>query len=196
MWRFYAPELDPTIEAKLKQREKRASVAISFILSILGIVIIAEASKDFLRGMEDPDELKALLAVSVSSIFVFGGLAIVKFQYSLALKSSSLHKDGICSLIGTILSAALFVNTLIIKKVPGAWWIDPSVALGCGIASLTIGMYGIVDTSCIQKVPIFSFSWWMLSTGDGADEFTGREPGPEDLAVPQEASKTELRNIT
>lgn len=171
-------------------------MAISFILSILGVVIIAEASKDFLRGIEDPDELKALLAVSISSIFVFGTLAIIKFQYSLALQSASLHKDGICSLIGTILSAALFVNTIIITKVPGAWWIDPAVALGCGIASLTIGMYGIIDTSCVQKIPIFSLSWWMLSTGDGMDEFTGRQPGPEDMVAPQAASKTDLRNIT
>lgn len=184
LWRFYAPELDPDIEVRLQKREKRASVAISGILFFLGIVITTQAFADFLRGMEDPEHLKALLWISTVSIFIFGTMAVIKFQYSVALSSASLHKDGICSLIGTILSGALFVNTLIIKQMPDAWWIDPAVALGCGIAAIIIGLYSIVYTSFVQKVPIFSLSWWRLSSGDGTDEISGRDLGPEDLEIP------------
>jgi Cation efflux family len=193
LWRFFAPESNPSVEATLKTREKRASVAISVILAILGSFIIAEAINDFLAGMEDTSELKALLAISISSIFVFGALSIIKFHYSIALASASLHKDGICSLIGTVLSAALFVNTLVIQHVPEAWWIDPAVALGAGIAALFIGISSIIRTSCIQKVPIFSLSWWMSSRGDGTDEINGRDLGPEDLELPPIASQ---RSIT
>ena len=196
LWRFYAPELNAEIEANLHKREKRASMAISIILGILGIGIIAAAVDDFVKGMEDTEKLKLLMGISVASILVFGVLTVLKFQYSIALKSASLHKDGICSLIGTILSTALFVNTLIIQHVPGAWWIDPAVALGCGIASLAIGMHAIIYASFVQKIPIFNASWWMLSTGDGEDEITGRALGPEDMMVPEQALKVEIVDLS
>lgn len=146
---------------------------------------------DFLQGMEDFDKLRLLLGISVSSILIFGLLSVMKFRYSIFLKSASLHKDGVCSLIGTILSGALFINTLIVKHVPEAWWIDPAVALGCGIASIAIGLHAIIVASFIQKIPIFSPSWWMLSTGDGKDEINGRNLGPEDLhpEVPAQTSE-------
>lgn len=189
LWRFYVPdEVSDGIDEKLAKREKRASIGISVILGILGIGIIAAAVDDFLQGMEDYSNLRLLLGISVSSILIFGLLAVMKFQYSIYLKSASLHKDGICSLIGTILSGALFINTLIVKHAPEAWWIDPAVALGCGIASIAIGMHAIIVASCIQRIPIFSLSWWMLSKGDGQDEITGRDLGPEDL-TPAETSE-------
>jgi divalent metal cation (Fe/Co/Zn/Cd) transporter len=178
----------------LKTREKRASVAISMILCILGTFIIAEAINDFLGGMEDTAELNALLAISISSVFIFGALSIVKFHYSIALTSASLYKDGICSLIGTALSSALFTNTLVIQHVPDAWWIDPAVAIGAGIAALFIGISSIIRTSCIQKVPIFSIYWWISSRGDGTDEINGRELGSEDLELPPQTASQ--RSIT
>jgi divalent metal cation (Fe/Co/Zn/Cd) transporter len=181
LWRFFAPELNPEIEAKLAMREKRASTAISFILAFLGVGIIAAAVDDFLKGMEDTGQLRLLLGLATSSIVIFGIMTVFKFRYSVFLKSASLHKDGICSLIGTILASALFINTLIIKHIPEAWWIDPAVALGCGIASIAIGLHAIIYASCIQKIPIFTISWWMHSSGDGQDEITGRKLGPEDL---------------
>lgn len=186
--------LDAGTAEKLQGREKRASIAISVILGILGIGIIAAAVDDFLQGMEDFEKLRLLLGISVSSILIFGMLAIMKFQYSIALSSASLHKDGICSLIGTILSTALFVNTLIIQHIPEAWWIDPAIALGCGIASIAIGMHAIIVARCMQKIPIFSLSWWMLSNGDGQDEINGRDLGPEDLN-PRPPVKAELSEV-
>eukprot|EP00545_Synedropsis_sp_CCMP1620_P006085 CAMPEP_0119014310 /NCGR_PEP_ID=MMETSP1176-20130426/9491_1 /TAXON_ID=265551 /ORGANISM="Synedropsis recta cf, Strain CCMP1620" /LENGTH=254 /DNA_ID=CAMNT_0006967465 /DNA_START=52 /DNA_END=816 /DNA_ORIENTATION=+ len=193
LWRFYVPdELTDGVEEKLAKREKRASIAISVVLGILGIGIIAAAVDDFLKGMEDFDKLRLLLGISVSSILIFGILAAMKFQYSIHLKSASLHKDGICSLIGTILSAALFINTLIVKHVPEAWWIDPAVALGCGVASIAIGMHAIIVATCIQKIPIFSLNWWRMSKGDGLDEITGRQLGPEDLSPQGPAQTSEV----
>mmetsp|Transcript_4409 Transcript_4409/g.5096 ORF Transcript_4409/g.5096 Transcript_4409/m.5096 type:complete len:261 (+) Transcript_4409:88-870(+) len=173
LWRFFAPKLTPEIEEKLKRREKRASIAISIILGLLGIGIIGAAIADFVGGQRDFDDLKLILGISISSIFVFGTLTIIKFQYSVLLQSSSLHKDGICSLIGTILSVALCVNSLILGVAPESWWIDPAVALGCGIASIGIGLHSIISAIFIKKIPIYSLKWWFLSQGDGKERAKG-----------------------
>lgn len=184
LWRFYCPNtLEEGVEEKLRSREKRASMAISIILGLLGTGVIIAAIDDFSEGMEDVQKYRLLLIISVSSILVFGLLTILKFHYSVLMRSASLHKDGICSLIGTILSTALFVNTLVINHYPEAWWIDPAVALGCGIASLAIGCHAIIYASCIQKIPILSYNWWMYSQGDGTDEITGRELQEKDVTT-------------
>uniref|UniRef100_A0A7S1UYQ0 Cation efflux protein transmembrane domain-containing protein n=1 Tax=Grammatophora oceanica TaxID=210454 RepID=A0A7S1UYQ0_9STRA len=181
LWRFYCPELNPEIEKKLAGREKRASISISIILGLLGIGIMIAAIDDFTQGMEEEKQLRLILGVSVVSILIFGCLAVFKFHYSILMNSASLHKDGICSLIGTILSAALFINTLIIKHIPDAWWVDPAVAMGCGIASICIGIHSIVVAYFVQGIPIFSVNWWFYSQGDGTDEISGRELGDADI---------------
>jgi hypothetical protein len=72
--------------------------------------------------------------VSYVSTFIFGSFSVIKFHCAEILVSLSFYKDGICSLIGTVLSVALFFNTLIIDRSPEHWWIDPLVAVGAGIA--------------------------------------------------------------
>lgn len=182
LWRFYAPsKLDDALEEKLNRREKRASMAISFILVALGLCIVATAMDDLSRGQEDPDQLKDVVFISFISIFVFGGLTLFKFHYALLLESASLYKDGICSLIGTVLSGALFVNTLIIDQAPGVWFIDPIVAICAGVAAIIIGGQAIYVARYKEDLPIFNWSWWMLSQGDGTDERSGRPLGPEDF---------------
>lgn len=156
---------------------------------------MASAIDDFVGGAEEPEELRLLLGISFISILVFGLLTIFKFHYAILLESASLQKDGICSLIGTVLSGALFINTLIIDHRPEAWWIDPAVALGCGIASLIIGLYALCMAACIQKIPIWSCRWWLLSQGDGKDEITGRSLGPEDFVTGDE-EETEMTKKT
>mmetsp|Transcript_6618 Transcript_6618/g.7316 ORF Transcript_6618/g.7316 Transcript_6618/m.7316 type:complete len:284 (-) Transcript_6618:213-1064(-) len=192
LWRFYCPhQLTEETEKHLMKREKRASIAISIILGLLGIGIIAASIDDFIAGAEEVEKYRLILVISFFSIMIFGFLTIIKFQYALLLSSASLQKDGICSLIGTILAGALFVNTLIINHIPEAWWIDPSVALGCGIASIIIGVHAVLVAAFVQKIPIFSWEWWILSQGDGTDEVSGRHLGPEDLDVDHKFTNTE-----
>jgi len=186
LWRFFAPaSVSPELERKLHRREKRASMAISFILVMLGIGIIGAAAADIARGQEDPDDLKKVIAISFISLLVFGVLAALKFRYARALDSASLYKDGICSLIGTILAGALFINTLIIEKVPEAWWIDPLVALACGVASMIIGFHALYVAKVRDGLPIFTCQWWFTSQGDGMDERSGRALGPDDFGKQQ-----------
>jgi Co/Zn/Cd efflux system component len=167
LWRFFAlSKLDDVLEEKLQRREKRASIAISFILALLGLSIIGTAIDDLSRGQEVPDQLKSVVMVAFVSIFIFGILAMFKFKYASILKSDSLYKDGICSLIGAILSGALFMNTLIIDKSPGVWWIDPLVSFGAGTAAIVIGVRAVWAARYEENLPIFNISWWMLSQGD------------------------------
>jgi divalent metal cation (Fe/Co/Zn/Cd) transporter len=145
IWRFYCPAvLNDEVEELLKKREKRATIAISTVLTLLSVVIIATAIHDLQRGRERLEESGLIIVISSISLVVFGFLAIVKLHYSRVLKSSSLQKDGICTLIGATLSLSLLVDALIVRKFPSAWWFDPTVALGCGIAALTIGLQSII----------------------------------------------------
>lgn len=195
LWRFFAPtKVNQELEEKLHRREKRASVAISFILVLLGMSIISTAISDFARGEEDPDGLRLVVAISFFSFIVFGILATLKFRYAKALQSASLNKDGICSLIGTVLAGALFVNTLIIEQKGSWWWLDPTVALLCGFGAIAIGIHAVHMARYSDDLPVFTMTWWFLSQGDGTDELSGRPLGPEDYpqgkASNMEMSKT------
>lgn len=197
LWRFYCPgDPDEATEKRLARREKRASIAISIILGILGGGILAAAIDDLVKGAEDEEKYKLVLGVSFVSILVFGVLTVIKFHYGNRLQSASLHKDAICSLIGTALSGALFFNTLIISHYEEAWWIDPLVAIICGVVAIVIGLYAIIVAACIQKIPIYSCRWWFTSQGDGLDEVTGRPLGPEDMLPEGESTgTTEMTSI-
>lgn len=125
LWRFFIPgKISKEKEEHLKRRELRASTAISFIMILLGIGVVASSSTDLAtNGAESEHEMEIVIAIAFTSVFIFGTLAIFKFQYSKLLQSDSLFKDGLCSLIGTILAAALFINTLIIRTNPSLWWL-------------------------------------------------------------------------
>ena len=170
LWRFFAPsDVSPELEHKLRQREKRASVGISYVLVLLGIGVFGAAVNDFRRGQEDADQYKKVIGLSFLSFIVFSVLSLFKFRYANALDSASLYKDGICSLIGTVLSGALFVDSILIEISPSLWWIDPLVALGCGLAAFYLGVSALYRASSTENLPIFSISWWFMSHGDGED---------------------------
>jgi hypothetical protein len=168
-------------EELLQKRETRASMAISFILMLLGVGVIATAADDLAGGAETAYDLEVVLAIAFFSIFIFGSLTVVKFHYANKLSSASLYKDGICSLIGSVLASALFVNTLIIEQAPSVWWLDPVVAIISGFAALGIGIHAIVIASCVEGLPIFTFTWWLMSQGDGMDEMGASDLGQKDF---------------
>lgn len=166
LWRFFAPrKMTKDHERTLKRRELRASMLISFILVLLGLAVIATSSYDIAMGQVKEAEIDAVIYIAMTSFFICGILTIFKFHYSNKLNSESLYKDGVCSLIGTILAAALFVNTLIIKSRPEIWFLDPFVAMICGFAALYIGIHSIFISFWYKRVPLFSLSWWVMSRG-------------------------------
>lgn len=176
MWRFFIPTKCP--EALINKREHKASIAISFMLISLGIQLSAASIDDFV--MSTGEEFvstpatttydKTILTVSYVSVIIFGILTIIKFQYSFALNSLSLYKDGICSLIGTISATALFFNTLIVSNNSSLWWFDPTVALICGIGAFFYGSYAIYFAYLVEGTPLFSFQYWWETNDDQIEE--------------------------
>lgn len=206
LWRFFSlRRLTPEREELLKNRELRASTAISFILVLLGLFVIAASSWDLKNGDKENQYEQIIVYISLVSVFVFGTLTIFKFHYATALDSASLYKDGVCSLIGTVLACALFVNYFVIRQYPDLFWVDAVVAMVLGFVALMIGMQSIFAL-CKRKVPICSCSWWFMSRGDGkessADPTTrpSSEDGASDLEMSEnmsgggEAGTTTLSN--
>lgn len=187
LWRFYLPSSsDPAEEARLLAREKRASVGITFVLVVLGFGTIITASEDFAMGMEELKNLTTLYYVSMFSMLIFGLLAMFKFQYAKAMNSPSLRKDGLCSAFGTVLAASLFLTAVLSKSSNGGlWWLDPLIAMTCGIATFIYGLRGIYKAYVRDGLPVCSCSWWMY--GDKSDasemEMTGpTSPSPTKMA--------------
>lgn len=159
LWRFYCPHGGNEAKmAELEKREERASLAISIVIGILGLFVFSVGIADMLERDKDTD-LSLLFIISFISIIVFGSFTIIKFKYANDLDSPSLHKDGVCSLIGTCLSASLLFTTAIVDSAPGAWYIDPIVSLIIGVSATVYG-FRVVIKMMQDGVPIFNPGWW------------------------------------
>ena len=199
LWRFYCPkQADPAREALLAKREKRAAVAISLVLVLLGFGIFISAVQHFVRGEDTNEEENQdpLIIIGALSISIFGAMAYIKFRYATLLSSPSLYKDGICSLIGTILSASLLVNSIIIKNQGKAWWLDPAVALLCGLGALYIGLTSVYHDYVIQGIPVLNPRWWVSSQGETNSPSPTFDNTEEDGEVVNNNSKASTEMIS
>mmetsp|Transcript_26001 Transcript_26001/g.32062 ORF Transcript_26001/g.32062 Transcript_26001/m.32062 type:complete len:319 (-) Transcript_26001:205-1161(-) len=187
LWRFHAPKVStspstlPTTTAKtttpkdpsimLQKREKRASIGVTIILIILGFCGLLISFEDLSSGHQyttTTTDIEILLILSLISFLIFTTLAIFKLRYANKLHSASLRKDGLCSLIGSILAFAMFINTMMIRNlgIEGyytLWWIDPIIASSCAMSALCYGIYGIYKAYVKDGYPILSCKWWLYS---------------------------------
>jgi divalent metal cation (Fe/Co/Zn/Cd) transporter len=197
LWRFYCPgEMTKEREELLQKRETRASMAISFVFILLGFAVIGAAATELVRGEEANKDMTSVMVIALSSVFIFGALAVIKLHYANKLNSPSLQKDGVCSLIGTVLSVGLFATTFIIEKAPSNWWLDPAFATACGLVSLLLGLHAVIVASCVEKIPIFSIKWWAVSQGDGMDEMAGTELESTDFGEEGDQTEDEKEDTT
>jgi len=186
LWRFYLPpHSEAAEEARLLSREKRASIGISFVLAMLGFGTILTATEDFAAGKEDMENVEPLFYVSFFSIIVFGTLAFFKLHYAKKLNSSSLKKDGICSLLGATLAVSLFINTALVLSSNGdLWWLDPFLAITCGIGSLVYGLHGIYKAYVRDGIPVFSCSWWLYGDKERGCDVEMKNPAVGGVSEP------------
>jgi hypothetical protein len=164
----------------LENREKRASIGVTIVLSILGFGGIITAIDDFTRGASEVDEDDAytVYVISFLSFIIFSILAKFKFHYATELNSPSLRKDGLCSGIGAILGFTMFVNAILMFMTTDHfwWWLDPFVALLCGIAAFGYGIFGIHKAYIKDGYPIFNIQWWLYG-GPGSRASGGGNAG-------------------
>lgn len=165
----------------LKNREKRASIGVSIVLAILGFGGLITAINDLATGAGEvsEDDLWVIYYISFISFIVFGALAKFKFQYANKLKSPSLRKDGLCSMIGSILGFAMFFNALLTMMSDDSawWWLDPIVALFCAMGALGYGLYGVYKAYVKDGYPIFSGQWWLYGGGKIEEQRRDQEIG-------------------
>jgi hypothetical protein len=196
LWRFNTPStsapMNDTEQQQHQQqteilanREKRASIGVSIILGVLGLGGLITAIDDLASGIGNVEarDLYTVYYLSFASFAISGILAKFKFHYATALKSPSLRKDGICSLIGSILGFAMFFNAVLtmVSSDEMWWWLDPVVALLCGIGALVYGLYGMYKAYVKDGYPIFSCSWWLYNSGMENDQHTSRVGGGLEL---------------
>jgi len=170
LWRFYKPGDSEERISLLKKREKRASVAITVIILLLGFMVTIMALVDFTEpNIFVEGQTKKTFLFSGFSFVIFSVLTAMKLKMAKALDSRSLWKDGLCSLIGTILSFALILTTLITMKNDNFWWLDPAIALMCGLVSFVYGIWSVYFQGVKKGIPIWSPQWW-ISSRDTRDE--------------------------
>ena len=134
------------------------------VIGILGLFVFSIGIVDMMKRDRDTD-LSLLFTISFVSVIVFGALTIVKFKYSNELDSPSLYKDGICSLIGTCLSASLLLTTAIIDHAPNAWVLDPIISIIVGISAIVYG-FKVILKYIKNGVPIHHVDWWYTREED------------------------------
>lgn len=199
LWRFFKPDSDSDREEVLQAREKRASIGISIILSILGFFTIITSAEDFSAGQEDLDtDLYILFYISFVSAAIFGVMTMFKVRYGTLLNSPSLKKDAVCSAIGTVLAISVFFNTtLTISSGGELWWLDPFVAIICGIGSLGYGLKGVHKAYVLDGYPICTLSWW--ANGESAATNQGNAvdtDSPAAMPMSRDAAVDEEHVIT
>jgi divalent metal cation (Fe/Co/Zn/Cd) transporter len=112
-------------------------------------------------GDEEVDEdLDIVIAIALCSVVIFSFLTYLKLYYAKVLNSESLHKDGLCSVIGLLLSLLIFSNSWVISSHPEFWKLDPYLAIACGGIALSIGTHGIFRAIFTKKLSIFTLSFW------------------------------------
>lgn len=170
-WRFFAPgELTKEREQLLQDREDRAAVAISFLIIMLGCLVIPAAVGDLAAGAPTENDvdvgLEVVMSISFVSFVIFFFMTFLKLYYARVLKSESLHKDGLCSAIGLVLSLLIFVSSWLINTYPDFWKIDAYLAIICGVIAVGIGTHGALQAILERDLNVFSFAFWK---GDDSD---------------------------
>jgi peptidoglycan/LPS O-acetylase OafA/YrhL len=178
LWRFYAPStLDESLERTLNHREERASLAVSLIMIVLGFAIMLASFIDLLNGDDTLEQKAALFTVSFLSMFTLGPLTVLKFRYGRLLKSTSMRKDGIVTLIGFALAFTLFICTLIEVAHEGFWWwLDPVAAFIAGGIATFLGLQAL-QQALSMGIPVFNKEWW--SSGEDGTTASPSSPGME-----------------
>lgn len=191
LWRFNNPKTASIDEEQLRQRneilskrEKRASIGVSIVLAVLGFGGVITAIEDLANGkggVKDSDAT-TIFVLSGISFIVFGALAYFKFHYATKLNSPSLRKDGLCSALGSLLSFSMFFNALLAfaSEEDFWWWLDPIVALICGIGALGYGLYGMYKAYVKDGYPIFSCKWWMYGS-ESRNKMQGGHQGAQEI---------------
>lgn len=163
LWRFWGGGKTVPIE-ELEQREKRASIAIGVTFIFLAVAVVAVAGQH-LANSEEPDDPLTLMILSIPSVIVFGVLGIGKLWLGsrAQLDSSSLRKDGLCSVCGSLLSVAVLVSSSLQYAGDGIWWLDGAAAVAISAGLFVVGMRTMVHNA-LQGNRFWDPRFWTMDS--------------------------------
>jgi len=171
-WRFWGGG-ETVPESTLAQREKRASVGIALAFVLLAVVVGGVAI-GHVSSAEAPSNIAALLALAVPSAIAFGVLGVLKFYVGVVTDSTSMKKDGLCSLCGACLSAGVILGVIATESSVGeVWWVDAMVAIVVSSGLLGYGVYTLVKNYRQGN------QWWTLSFWRTPASARGKARGEE-----------------
>ena len=126
LWRLM--EADGGCEAGRLRRERRATLGIGFLFTLLaagaGLGAIAQ-----LLTRRHPQTTVPGLLVSLFSLLFMYWLWKAKRAAAAAVDSRTLEGDAACSLVCLQLSLVLFAGSLLNLLIPALWWADAAAAL-------------------------------------------------------------------
>ena len=162
VWRFWGG--GKTVpEEILRSREKRASIAIATTFILLAICVVSVASVNLDKKKEPTDEA-LLLALAVPSILIFGVLGVLKLWMGATwnLDSSSLRKDGYCSVCGAVISFGVLIGAALELSGNGVWWLDSTVAIIIALGLSIVGLKSLVHNAAIGN-KFWTYEFWVIS---------------------------------
>jgi len=165
-WRFWGGGKSTPVEV-LDQREKKASIAIAMAFIVLAVVVIINATVH-VSHQNKAEQAVLLIALAAPCMVIFAVLGIIKIRLGQLIPSASLTKDGVCSLLGALLSAGILVGTSVTEyEDEGFWWFDGVLAIvvSCGLCAYSV--HNLVKNAR-QGHQFWRKSWWMTTIEQSA----------------------------
>ena len=117
--------------------ERRATLAVSIGLVILGVVTLVQSGLRFASG-DHADETDVGTAIALGALVLLPLLATGKIRVGRALGTPALVADGWLSASGAVLAGIAAVSALT-ASVESLWWVDPTAASVIAVGAATYG---------------------------------------------------------
>lgn len=157
MWRFWGGG-HTVPEAKLAEREKRASVGIAIAFVVLAILVSSTAAANLAASKEVASE-GLLIALAAPSFLVFLALAALKWRVGILAASAALKKDAACSFCGALLSLGVLVGIAAAEVNRNLWCVDAAIAVLVSLSLLLCGLYTLAKNA-VREHAWWRPSWW------------------------------------
>jgi divalent metal cation (Fe/Co/Zn/Cd) transporter len=129
VWRFRVERSD-AVRAERVEHVAERSVAITLLA--VAVFLTAESVRALVTGSR-PEATPLGVVLTVASVLVLPGLAVMKLRLARRLPSPALRGDGILTAAGTALAATVLL-ALGLDRAVGWWWCDSVSALVISLA--------------------------------------------------------------
>jgi uncharacterized membrane protein len=136
--------------------ESRASVLMAMTMVLLGLILIAFALTELVRGVMHgpPTELVVEVLLALPSTVLYLVIGLMQLQMAWILRLRSLQQDAVISILGSVVSLGTLLSAIInlLKRVEDEdslhhmapayryWWLDEVFAIMSAVVMLLLGI--------------------------------------------------------